>query len=452
MDKNKIILLGSALSLVVLISYLYIYGSRFSTGEESSKSAAIQLTSTPFVKGETGLETPSPSPTHTPTRFSPTLTIIPSPTATATPTSIQISFPIGPDDYPEGVNPLTGLPVVNPENLLLSPALISITNFPISARPQAGLSNSSIVYEMYIGEGASRFLAVFYGDYPTRIVNGFGTTGDVFIGPIRSGRLPYESLRQLFRGFLVFASASHWVLPYLDEYTIIYGTDPSDSNTAFIAVSELEQVAYDTQSRLGKPWLGGLKFDPNPPDGGMPGKMIWLPYHYLDQIIWRYDRNYGAYLRFQDMANGKTFTQFTDRLNNEPITYENVVIMFAEYIAYTETYFNIDLMYITKYPALLFRDGQMYEIYWTTGNEEYERTTGRLRPVRFIDYEGNPIPLKPGQTWVEIVTLYSPYNETVASEDYYELKSTKLPGSGNWAIHFIQPENLNQPPGETSQE
>ena len=43
---------------------------------------------------------------------------------------------------------------------------MSITNFPATARPQAGLSFAPFVYEYYITEGATRFLAVFYGQFP----------------------------------------------------------------------------------------------------------------------------------------------------------------------------------------------------------------------------------------------------------------------------------------------
>ncbi len=67
---------------------------------------------------------------------------------------------------PPGVNPLTGLPVADP-SLLKTPALlVSISNFPATARPQAGLSFAPFVYEFYITEGATRFLAVFYGETP----------------------------------------------------------------------------------------------------------------------------------------------------------------------------------------------------------------------------------------------------------------------------------------------
>lgn len=74
----------------------------------------------------------------------------------------------GPDlaDFPPGYNPMTGLPVSDPENLKLPAVLISITNFPVSARPQAGPSFAPYIFEMYISDGMTRFLTIFYGDYP----------------------------------------------------------------------------------------------------------------------------------------------------------------------------------------------------------------------------------------------------------------------------------------------
>ncbi len=91
-------------------------------------------------------------PTLTSTPFAP----VPTGTATAEP---QISFP-------PNVNPLSGLPVADPSLLRIPALLISISHFPATARPQAGLSFAPFVYEYYITEGATRFLAVFYGEFP----------------------------------------------------------------------------------------------------------------------------------------------------------------------------------------------------------------------------------------------------------------------------------------------
>ena len=401
---------------------------------QSATPSPVRQTNTPTTSPVFQKNSPAAiTSTSTPSAAVPvTATISPTLIETNTPTSTPQA--VGPDHFPAGINPLSGLAVAHPENLSLPPALVSITNFPITSRPQAGLSFSPFVFEMYIGEGASRFLAVFYGDYPSDKVG----NQDVEIGPIRSGRRPYESLRQLFRGFLVFASASPRVYPYLSEFNVIYGND-EDVNHALMKSSQVQQIATSSQSRLGKPALTGLKFDNQPPAGGKSGRMIWVPYNKLDQVIWRYDSNTGAYLRFEDNADGKTFTQMTDRLNGKPLAYQNVVIQFVKDHRYDETLFNFDLLYITKMPALLFRDGQIYPNYWTTGSSTYERTTGLMRPIRFMDAQGKPFPLKPGQTWVEMVPQFTPTYETVDSQIYTDLDKKREAGSGNWAIRFYVP-------------
>ena len=66
----------------------------------------------------------------------------------------------------EVYNPLTGLPVADSSLLELPAVLISISHFPITARPQAGLSFAPYVFEIYITEGATRFLTTFYGEFP----------------------------------------------------------------------------------------------------------------------------------------------------------------------------------------------------------------------------------------------------------------------------------------------
>lgn len=353
--------------------------------------------------------------------------------------------PIGPQTYPPDVNPLTGLPVENPDNLLLPPALVSITNFPISSRPQAGLSFAPFVFELYIGEGMTRYLALFYGDFPqaaaqTEPGSSSTLTDNAMVGPIRSGRLPYESIRKLFNGFLVMASGSSAVVPSLSQYANVYGSDADNVNSALIDVNKLEKIAADHQKRLNERQLQGNLFAEQTTADGAAGERIWLMYSFGNQINWQYDPPSGAYLRFQDNADGTTFTQMTDRLTEEALTFENVVILFAPHEVVSPTIIDVNLLYMKKMPALLFRDGQMHKIYWTTLSEDYEKETGHMRPMRFVDGEGNPFPLKPGQTWVEVVPQFTPYREVPDSTLFYDLANKTEPGSGVWAVRFYPPE------------
>ncbi|MDO9546535.1 MAG: DUF3048 C-terminal domain-containing protein [Pelolinea sp.] len=344
-----------------------------------------------------------------------------------------------------GINPLTGLPVQYPGNLILPPALVSVTNFPISARPQFGLSFSPIVFELFIGDGMTRFLAIFYGDYPQTLVQMKSDElqeelleglREPVIGPVRSGRLPYEHVRQLYNGFIVMASAYSKVAEQLGDYVNVFGDDQSDVNSAMVTVDAIEQIAKDSGKELGEAALSGMVFDENAPEVGKDAHSLWVYYAYKNQVFWRYNEGDGSYHRWQDDADGSTFIEQTDRLNGEPLTYENVIVLFADHEVQNTYLIDIDLLYIKRGKALLFRDGKMQEIYWTTKSEEYEQTTGKLRPIRFVDVDGNPIPLKPGQTWIELMPNYTPYWETVDSEKYHILVNGRSKGSGFWGLYF----------------
>jgi hypothetical protein len=339
---------------------------------------------------------------------------------TSAPSPTLVDQKIGPDSFPEGVNPLTGLAAEDQNFLNLPPALVSVANFPVSARPQAGLSFSPIVFEMYIGEGMTRFLALFYGEYPRLTNTDANLTSateldNANIGPIRSGRLPYESIQKLYNGFLVMASAYRAVSEKLGFATNIYGSDEDDINSALIDVSKLQAIAENSADKDSMN-LTGNQFSPKTPSGGQSASRLWIFYNYLNQIDWRYEPAQGAYLRFQDEANGAgTFIPSTDRLTGEQLAFENVILLFAKHkvLNSERTLIDVELLY-TGNLAYLFRDGQVFPIYWNTMNGEYEKTSGLLRPIRFTDRSGKPISLKPGQTWVEMVDMSTTLQEIEA--------------------------------------
>jgi hypothetical protein len=70
------------------------------------------------------------------------------------------------EDFPEAVNPLTGMQVADPALLEQPALLLSITHFPPEVRPQAGLSFAPWVFEYMIATGTTRLAAVFHGQVP----------------------------------------------------------------------------------------------------------------------------------------------------------------------------------------------------------------------------------------------------------------------------------------------
>ncbi len=395
-------------------------------------------TFTPTLPPSTQTE---PPPTLTASELPPTATLTLAPAGTPVPafTSTPALGAMGPDNFPAGVNPLTGLVVPDPSQLQVAPVLVSITDSPLTARPQAGLSFSSFVYEFYIGEGATRFLSVFYGNPPTQMVDGKLESDSVKVGPIRSGRMLYESLRKLYNGFLVFAGATQYILQKLQNYHVVYGSQTIDINHAFISVKEMKDLAASGERKFVPATMTGLRFDPQPPSNGVLATKLWVPYNLRCQVRWIYDPSSGYYHRYQDQDDATTFVEATDRLNGKPLAFSNVIVLFTDVHFYDPTLFSVDLLNITKREALLFRDGKMYPIFWKTAVDAFGRRTGLLRPPLFVDGQGNPFPLKPGQTWVEIVPRFTPYYESVDELNYQHLVNNKQPGSGVWTVPFEAP-------------
>ncbi len=312
------------------------------------------------------------------------------PTVTPTPSKID-----------KTINPLTGLPVKDPSLLNLSPILVSISNFPISVRPQGGLSFAPHVFEMSIGEGMTRFLAVFYGSY------GPQEKMEVNLGSIRSGRLPYEDLRMMYDGMVVMAGADPTVGAKLNA--TVYR-----EKINFAGISEL---AEERTNKRGVSSLPSLNFSSSIQAGGLEGKSLEIIWSYLNRARWTYDTATGKYLREQDKSDGKgTYYPATDKLTEEQLAFDNVVLMDVEHTYLNPTKIEMDMLYVIKEPAIFLRDGKAYKVYWTS--------LSPLGPFRFINQDGTPFPYKPGNTWYEVIS---------------DIQQATQKSDGSWFVKFFNP-------------
>ena len=518
---------------------------------------------TPQVTPSTITETNS-----VPITLSSTSTPIPaSPTATPQPRLSPARY--GPElkDFPANVNPLTGQEVSDPSLLGLPAVLVSISNMPFSARPQAGPGFASWVYELYIGEGATRFMNVFYGEYPRTIPNIVGgcevrteiirprgdwvgnrvwldenangqqdaweagvggvcvqlldansrevqqetvtdsngyyafdssdsesilqfqipgyyqftkpnvgdddrdsdtnSNGETisfpgktsasfwdaglilaegtsptpnpaatstpwyipsqdYVGPIRSGRLTYNQIGRMFpNSCLVYASAAWDIGAMLDACQIVYGVDRTTPNSALLPVTRLRELAEENLNPKQPVNYSGNLLADELPTGGKPADNIHIYYHAYTQSVWQYDPISQTYLRWTDLADGTgTFIPAIDRLTERQMAFENVIVLFAEHHRYRHNQLEIDFRMGQKSYAYLFRDGQVFKIFWSTENREWEKKTGLVRPMHFVDAQGKPVPLHPGRLWIHIVTPFSSVSDQ---------------GAGDWLVNFVQP-------------
>jgi hypothetical protein len=484
---------------------------------------------------------------------SPTQPPATSATLQPTPQPRLTMLPSGPDleNFAPGLNPLTGLRLQDPSMLDLPAVLVSISNMPPTARPQAGTSFAPWIYEMFIGEGTTRFMSVFYGDLPRRIPNATGdcpvnstifqpqgnwignrvwldenkdgiqdpweagvggicvsliddasgkrfasvstdsngyyafdgttllksngytlefkipvayqfttpnvgnddsdsdaepATGQVqlryngetddswdaglvlvtpppptyspadiapertYVGPIRSGRLTYNDFVHTYpASCLVYASAGAGIREQLEGCEIIFGEQPGVSpNTSLLDVSHLKELAQKSKVANQPVNYSGHLFNTAPAAGGLPATSLWTYFHAFTQSFWQYDPVSGAYLRQTDDGDGKgIFHPDTDRLTGRQLAFENVVIILADYQVFRHGQYDIALCCGLEGYAFLFRDGQIYKVRWSTNNGAWEKKTGLRRPLHITGVDKKPFPLKPGRTWVSIMTINS---------------------------------------------
>jgi hypothetical protein len=501
--------------------------------------------------------------------------IIPAVTATqgalqpaATPTQQPFATPaaFGPnaEDFPPDYNPLTGQPAADIAALDLPALLISVSNFPPIARPQAGLSFAPYVFEISITEGATRFLSAFYGEFPhpeipidggcevrtelfvqtdtiignrvwldengdgiqnnsepgvggvcvnlydedgelryetTTDSNGYygfnvqpasytvgfvlpagmqftgqnvgdeshdsdadqvtgraeaailsDTQPDVLyvdaglgalpgvtptpnpttkaidgeVGPVRSGRLIYADVAGFFQdSCLVYAFASEEVLAQLPQCAMVAHED--NGGGSMLDITRMRAIAEENEKADTLFNYASNKYSDVAPAGGIEANQLNVFFANLNQSGWTYDPLYESYLRFTDNAKEETAGLLhpdVDRLTGRQLHFENVIVLFTDHDVISPTNLDIHLEQGAEGPATLFRDGLAYQIRWSTRSGDYEKETGRRRPIQWLDITGdNPFPLKPGHTWVIVVTPFS------------ELKGD----AGVWRIRFYPP-------------
>lgn len=332
-------------------------------------------------------------PTKTPIPASPT------PTLTATPV-LQAS---GPDNFPQGVNPLTGLKLSSPQILDRRPLSVKIQMFPRGQRPPFGASLADIVFDYYANNGATRLNAIFYGQDAERV------------SPIRSARLLDISIVQMYQAIFAFGGADERILRRIQNSDIsnrmvlegrnncppMCRVDPNTFNYLVVDTAELTKYAEANGINNDRPDLEGMSFDPQEPAGGQAVEQVLVRYNTGNYNRWDYDPATGRYLRFQEKADdtgqGESFDPLVDGLTEEQITAANVVVLYALHTDILPSPQNeiIDINLIGTGTAYVFRDGQAYEVRWS------RPSTGSV--IFLTTPSGEPFPFKPGNTWFQVL-------------------------------------------------
>jgi len=334
-----------------------------------------------------------------------------SPAQTSVPAS-TLSPDVVFDEFPEDVDPLTGLQVADPEILDRRPVAVKISNYPRSVRPQWGLSLADIVYEYYHNNDLTRFYAIFYGQDAE------------LAGPIRSGRLFDSYLTDIYQDILVFASADVRVLDRFNaEYPawqlvpLLDGDCPPrpvcriDPETDYFLVADTSRVGNYAVARGGdneRQDLHGMAFADEVLEDGEEVDQINFDYSYASYSYWKYDSDSGRYLRYQDTrdvigSRAQIYAPLKDRLTGQQVAADNVVVLYIDHFHFFYSHETdtdpvieiVDMDFSGHAPAYLFRDGKVYSLEWVREKDQL---------LYLVDANGQRFPFKPGTTWFQVVT------------------------------------------------
>lgn len=343
----------------------------------------------------------APSSTQVPTS-SPTPET-PAPSATSTPNSaLRSPLPKTTAKLAPNVDPFTGLTVSDAAQLNRRPVFIKVAN-TAEVRPQSGLSAADIVFEHYSEGGITRFTALFLANDVTKV------------GSVRSCRLIDIELPAIFDAALICSGTSPGVKPlmrnswgFTNNLTMISdfgpfecqgcpmfrtGDAPIPHNLFGNTIDVRKELT--TRGNNQRTTFPGFQFDVTPPTVGREATQVDIPYT-SGTVGWTYDPT--------NMVYGRSLVGApqVDRLTNKQLTVANVIMIYAPHITtliqedVTGSQ-SIEIQLWGQGNAKIVRDGRVIEGQW--------KRSASTAAFEFVDFDGKQIPLKPGNSWVQLLPV-----------------------------------------------
>jgi CubicO group peptidase (beta-lactamase class C family) len=262
-----------------------------------------------------------------------------------------------------------------------------------SAQPQTGLTQADIVYEVPVEGGITRFLAVF-----------FHGEADV-IGPIRSARPYLIDIAREWDAVYIHAGQSPQAQAYFSRSRIAHINEMfhpsgfwrdkgrSAPHNLYSSTQNLwKEIVELGLDKTAVPEGFSFRLDGEALKGESATELS-IPYLY-SKVSYRYDETTGTYLRYQF---GKPYR---DLGSGEQLSAANVILQQVSTRAF-DAEGRLEVNLIGDGVAILFSDGHAQQGTW-------KRDSVTSRTI-FRDSDGNEMMLKPGQTWIQMVTRSTNY-------------------------------------------
>lgn len=281
------------------------------------------------------------------------------------------------EDEPGFTDPLTGRQVKR-----VIPVLAVMVDNLGASRPQTGLADAGVVYEMEAEGGISRFMALYAGDPPETV------------GPVRSARTYFLHIAQEWDAFYAHVGGSTdalaniraWGIKDLDE--IKNGGEFWRDRTRRAPHNVYLKV--EQAAGKGEPEAAGghWKFG-SPPQDDPVYRTISFNCTPGNRVTYEFSPGEKKYLR---SING---TPHCDRVTGERIAVTNVVIQYVPHYYRGDSLGHIDITVIGRGRAEFFLAGRHLIGTW-------EKRSSRS-PTLFFDEEGREITFVRGNTWIQVL-------------------------------------------------
>jgi hypothetical protein len=314
----------------------------------------------------------------------------------AAPTTADATTTSTPPPTPPPTFPLTGVPLDDLAAGDHPAVVVKIDNTP-EARPQSGINEADIVYELLV-EGFTRYALVYHSQTPDRV------------GPVRSARSSdIQLVANLGRPLIAWSGGNPGVTGEVnaaarDGLLVDAGVNVSNDYHR----DSSRKAPHNLYTRI-PALLGAFA----PPDAGPPpalfghrqpgvpytggseptaGVLVDFGQGIRAEYVWDAER--GGWDRFQvDRRHGRDDSATVDS-NGVQVAPQNVVILFLDY-GVSAVDARSPLAHSTgEGDAIVLTDGQLIRGRWS----RHEGPAGWT----LTDGGGNPIDLTPGRTWVAL--------------------------------------------------
>jgi len=287
-------------------------------------------------------------------------------------------------------SPLSGI-YYEEEIVLQRPVAIMLDNHP-AARWQAGLVKAEIVYEAEVEGPYTRYLAIFLCEAPEHI------------GPVRSARPYFIRYALEYDPIYVHVGGSMDAMKDIQDYNMadidgLYSgefwryndTGKKIPNNMYTAMTNIRNAQSYKQFRTEGQFDGFLFSEEFEKLELQSEKCLNFSIEYNDdyKIEYKFDAENNDYHRY---VNGK---RHVDEYYDEDLVISNIIIQKTKKQVLDDIG-RLHIQNISEGTGVLIRNGEMIEITWS-------KTSARDKTV-YKDLMGSEVVLKPGQTWIQVVT------------------------------------------------